>query len=295
MTKILLDTDIGTDIDDSVCLAYLLSQPQCELLGITTVSGEPVKRAMLASAICKVAGKEVPIYPGVENPLLVHQHQPWAQQAKALGRWEHDTEFPMGQAITFMRDTIMANPGEVTLLAIGPLMNVALLFATYPETVKALKELVIMGGRFGNGLSDMPEAEWNILNDPHAAAIVYNAPLKKFRSIGLDVTMQIMMSRAEVHENFKARVLEPVKDFADVWFENAAYTTFHDPLAATCIFNDDICEFTPGTVHVELTAEEPLKGLTHFTKDENGAHLIATKVDRDAFIRHYFGVVNGNE
>ena len=295
MKKILLDTDIGTDIDDSVCLAYLLSQPECDLLGITTVSGEPIKRAMLASAICKAAGKEIPIYPGVEVPLLVKQHQPVAQQAKALRRWEHDTRFPMGQAITFMRDTIMANPGEVTLLAIGPLMNVALLFATYPETVEVLRELVIMGGRFGNGLANMPEAEWNILNDPHAAAIVYNAPLKKFRSIGLDVTMKITMTREEVHENFKAKILEPVKEFADVWFEEQPITTFHDPLAATCIFNEHLCEFTPGTVRVELTADEPLKGVTHFEKDENGKHLIATEVDRDGFISHYFGVVKNHE
>ena len=67
--KILLDTDIGSDIDDAVCLAYLLAQPDCELLGITTVTGEAVERAKMASALCKVAGKDVPIYPGVEQPI----------------------------------------------------------------------------------------------------------------------------------------------------------------------------------------------------------------------------------
>ena len=61
--KLLLDTDIGGDIDDAVCLAYLLAQPECELLGITTVSGEAEKRAMLASVLCKVAGKHIPIFP----------------------------------------------------------------------------------------------------------------------------------------------------------------------------------------------------------------------------------------
>ena len=58
--KILLDTDIGSDIDDSICLAYLLAQPNCELLGITTVTGEAKNRAMMASALCKVAGKDIP-------------------------------------------------------------------------------------------------------------------------------------------------------------------------------------------------------------------------------------------
>ena len=63
-TKIILDTDIGSDIDDAVCLAYLLAQPDCELLGITTVAGEAEARARMASALCKVAGKDVPIFPG---------------------------------------------------------------------------------------------------------------------------------------------------------------------------------------------------------------------------------------
>jgi purine nucleosidase len=118
--KILLDTDIGSDIDDAVALAYLLAHPQAELLGITTVSGEAQKRAMLASALCKAAGKEVPIYPGRDEPLLVSQRQGVAQQATALDRWAHQASFPAGQAIPFLIDTIGAHPGEITLLTIGP-------------------------------------------------------------------------------------------------------------------------------------------------------------------------------
>ena len=70
-TKVILDTDIGSDIDDAVCLAYLLAQPECELLGITTVTGEPVARAKMASALCRVAGVDIPIYPGAPDPLIV--------------------------------------------------------------------------------------------------------------------------------------------------------------------------------------------------------------------------------
>ncbi|OUC05212.1 nucleoside hydrolase, partial [Litorilinea aerophila] len=97
--KILLDTDIGSDIDDAVCLAYLLAQPRCELLGITTVTGESVKRAMLASALCQVAGKEVPIYTGAADPLLVPQQQPEAPQARALKHWPQATRFPQGETV----------------------------------------------------------------------------------------------------------------------------------------------------------------------------------------------------
>jgi purine nucleosidase len=69
--KLLLDTDIGSDIDDAVCLAYLLRQPACELLGVTTVSGEPVQRAMIVSALCRAAGLDVPVLPGADDPLIV--------------------------------------------------------------------------------------------------------------------------------------------------------------------------------------------------------------------------------
>src|SRR6266852_4178271 len=111
--KLLLETDIGGDIDDALCLAYLLAQPACELLGITTVTGEAEKRAMLASALCKVAGKHIPIFPGVEYPLLAAQRQPDAPQARALHKWDHDTTFPRGQAVEFLRQTIRTHPGEV--------------------------------------------------------------------------------------------------------------------------------------------------------------------------------------
>src|SRR5688572_23171715 len=121
--KVILDTDIGSDIDDAICLAYLLAQPECELLGITIVTGEADKRAMLASALCKIAGKKVPIMPGAEEPLLIPQRQTQAQQAVALTKWAHDQHFPRGQAIEFLRQTIHEHPGELVLLAIGPLTN----------------------------------------------------------------------------------------------------------------------------------------------------------------------------
>lgn len=290
--KLLFDTDIGSDIDDAVCLAYLLSQPDCELLGITTVSGEPVNRARLASAICKAANKNIPIYPGTERPLLIKQKQPVATQAKALDRWAHERQFPEGEAIEFMRRTIHSNPGEITLLAIGPLTNIALLFSTDPEIPGLLKSLVLMCGVFTYQLPNIGPIEWNAICDPHAAAIVYNAPVKIHRSIGLDVTCQVKMERDEVKRRFKADVLKPVLDFAGVWFENAGEITFHDPLAAAVIFDENICRFERGTVDVELDSKR-LSGLTHWSPDgEAGSHEVALGVESDRFFKHYFSIVN---
>jgi inosine-uridine nucleoside N-ribohydrolase len=288
-TKVLLDTDIGSDIDDAVCLAYLLAQPECELLGITTVSGEPERRAMLASALCKVAGVQVPIFPGVEAPLLGPQRQPRAPQAAALSRWAHESAFARGQAIEFLRQTIRAHPGEITLLAIGPMTNVALLFAIDPEISALLKGLVLMCGVFTNRLPRIGPLEWNAICDPHAAAMVYRAGAAVHRSIGLDVTCQVTMDAHEVRERFTADLLRPVLDFAEVWFRERPRITFHDPLAAATIFDARICACERGTVEVELSSQR-LGGLTHWAPGADGRHEVALEVEAARFFEHYFSV-----
>lgn len=287
--KILLDTDIGSDIDDAVCLAYLLAQPRCDLLGITTVAGEADKRAMLASVLCKVAGKDVPIFPGAEEPLLVEQAQKQADQAAALSRWEHETTFPRGQAVEFMRQTIRAHPGEVTLLTIGPLTNVALLFKADAGIPSLLKGLVMMCGVFATRLPRLPRAEWNAKLDPHATAIVYQAPVRVHRSVGLDVTYQVRMAAGQVQKKFQANLLRPVLDFSQIWFEQVSdKITFHDPLAAVTIFDDQVCGFEKGAVQVELTSER-LRGMTHWEAG-GGKHEVALEVDPARFFERYFSV-----
>ena len=291
--KVLLDTDIGSDIDDAICLAYLLAKPECELLGITTVSGEPEKRAMLASAICKTAGRDIPIFPGAPLPLLVAPHQPLAQQATALDSWPHETHFPEGRAIGFMRDTIRNHPGEVTLLAIGPMTNVALLFAMDPEIPSLLKGFYMMIGAFTQGIvfTGM-RYEWNALNDPHATAIVYKARPPLHRSVGLDVTLQVQMDAAEVRRRFQAPLLRPVLDMAEVWFQQRPEVTFHDPLAAVSLFDGHVCTFERGQVDVEL-ASAHLPGMTYFTAQSQGPHEVAMKVEPERFFSEYFGVTAG--
>ncbi len=203
--KILLDTDIGSDIDDAVALAYLLMQPEAELLGITTVSGQSGLRAQMVDAICQAAGREIPIIPGVESPLIVENRQPLAQQALRLDNWPHRTEFSSTTAVDFLAKRILTNPGEVTLLTIGPLTNIALLFSLYPETINALKQLVMMCGVFTEIPNNPWKAEWNALLDPHATEIVYKAHVRIHRSIGLDVTRQVTMPAKEVKARLTIR------------------------------------------------------------------------------------------
>jgi len=289
--KIILDTDIGSDIDDAFCLAYLLAQPKCELLGITTVTGEADKRAMLASVLCKVAGKHTPIFPGAEEPLLIPQRQSGALQAAALRKWDHDKEFPRGQAIEFLQQTIREHPREIVLLTIGPLTNIGLLFRTDPEIPSLLKGLVMMCGIFTNRLAGVGPREWNASCDPHAAAIVYQTATDIHRSIGLDVSCQVMMKAREVTEKLNPDLLRPVLDFAEVWFQQREGDTvcFHDPLAAATIFDDQICVFHKGTVEVEL-ASERWRGMTSWKAGGSEKHEVALEVDSTRFFEHYFSV-----
>lgn len=291
MKKIILDTDIGSDIDDAICLAYLLSEPNCDLLGITTVSGEAVERAMIASALCKAAGKNIPIYPGAVKPLLIAQKQPKAQQAVALSGWEHERDFPPNEAVDFLRRTIRANPGEVALLGIGPMTNIGLLFALDPEIPGLLKELVMMVGVFTNRLAGVGPLEWNAICDPHALAIIYQADVAVHRSVGLDVTCQVTMDADEVRRRFQTGLLRPVLEFAEVWFRNTSTITFHDPLAAVTLFDDSVCTFQRGAVDVELTSPR-LLGVTYWLGDAaNGRHEVALQVDPQRFFDRYFSTL----
>ena len=288
--KILLDTDIGSDIDDALCLSYLLMQPKCELLGITTVTGEAEKRAMMASVLCKLAGKDIPIYPGAEKPLINQQIQKKAQQAERLKNWEYQKKFPKGEAIEFLRTTIRKNPNEIILLSIGPLTNIALLFKTDPDIPKLLKGLVSMAGAFKYRFPELSLREWNAYLDPHASHIVYNTRLKSHISIGQDVTCKIIMGEKDIKRRFTSKLQKAVLDFAYIWFKKMNKVYFHDPLTAAIIFNKNICKYEKGKVDIELKSDR-LFGLTYWdTKYKNSWQEVAVEVNITKFFEEYFSV-----
>jgi len=289
-TKVLLDTDIGSDIDDAVALAWLLANPDCELLGITTVTGDAIARARLAGALCRAAGRAVPIYPGAERPLLCEQKQTQAPQAAALKGASDDESFPPRRAVFFLQETIRANPGEVVLLTIGPLTNAALLFSLDPEIPLLLKGMVSMCGLFSNRVSGWGPAEWNASLDPHAAAIVYRNAPGLHRTVGLDVTTRLSLGIDEFRTRFARGLLKTVLDFSETWFRHRDGVIFHDPLAAAVTFDDSLCRFVRGTVEVELASRQAA-GATYWAVDPAaGRHEVAVSVDRDRFFRAYFSL-----
>ena len=286
--KLLIDTDIGSDIDDALCLAYLLKQPLCEIVGITTCSSEPEKRAEIVDSICRYSGREIPIYPGLSEPLVGKQLQVAVHQYDVTKSLPHKTNFPCNEAIDFMRRTIEANPHEIVLLPIGPLTNIGALFAAYPHLIPLVKEVSYMGGSFfEDGLSFLT-SEWNIKNDPIAAKILFDSKIKLTVS-GLDVTLKLLTSCKEFLDTPCADVLKPVKLYAQKFLERTNDMYFHDALAAVLLFCDDICEYKYGSIDVDLGHEW---GRTYFNEDKNGTTRVTHSINVEKFFKHYYDIIN---
>lgn len=204
-SKIIIDTDPG--VDDSMAILFALSSPELDLLGLTAVfgNGQVVQLAQNAIHVLDVAGRS-------DIPVAVGAGEPLARAYRGRGRMVHGedglgniflsapTRRPVASsAAQFIVETVMRQPGEVTLIAVGPLTNVALAVRLEPRLVSAVKQIIIMGGAAFCPGNASPVAEANIFNDPEAARIVFAAgwPLTM---VGLDVTTQTIMTPVYLEE-----------------------------------------------------------------------------------------------
>ena len=283
MEKVLLDTDIGGDIDDAICLAYLLMEPQCNLMGITTVCGELEKRAGVADAICKTVGRKIPIIAGLDTTLQTVPVYPTPDGAAALQNWEHDI-YKKSDAPAFMYQMIKEHPHEIILIGIGNMTNIATLFRDYPDTPSLLKGLYVMNGYFANEPLPEPWYNWNTWADPLASKMVFASDVNVHKAIPLEVTEMLTIDAERANELFQtnSKLIRAVFDFGNAWLESSNQLTLHDPLVAVSIFHPEICQFEKGFVTVE-TNEESSMGATVFTTNRKGNVDIARTVDKEAF------------
>jgi purine nucleosidase len=201
--KVIYDTDPG--VDDAMALVFQALHPDIELLGLTSVFGNATIETTTRNARF-LAGRfapGVPVAQGAAAPLKRAAPEPlaWIHGDNGLGNIaiEAGVEAALDArpAHRFIIDTVRAHPGEVTLIAVGPLTNLALALADDPQIASLVKQVVIMGGAFGTDgvLGNVtPAAEANILGDPDAADMVFGAPWP-VAVVGLDVTQRTIMSR----------------------------------------------------------------------------------------------------
>lgn len=284
--KILLDTDIGCDYDDCLALTYLLHSDSVDLLGITTCTGSPHRRAMLAEILCNAQGKRIPIRVGAENPIIIPIVQYGIVQTEndVIDSYSHENYENKNNAVEFMRNIIEENPHEVMLACIGPLTNAALLFAAYPHTAGLLKSIVIMGGRFGDCDSYWGDIEWNIRCDYHAADIVFRQEIPDFTVAGVEFTSRYWQESERLVKAFgKEKKHHPVaralpRENQRVWF--------HDAVALMAYLDAGKAVSERGEISVALNDGEHM-GATRFTPDKNGRHKLIRDYDVDLFFEKY--------
>lgn len=201
--KIIFDTDIG--VDDAFALAYAAKTQT--ILGITTVFGNvPVGQAVKnAKLFAQQIGLDAPVFRGCSRPLGLAQISNSAKVHGSDGLGDvlsNPFDDQADNAVSFIIDTIKSQPGEVTLVAIGPLTNIAMAINLAPEIIPLVKEVVIMGGAFGthgHAGNVSPQSEFNIWKDPHAADQVLSSALPVV-VLPLDVTHEVLISGEEIRQ-----------------------------------------------------------------------------------------------
>ena len=195
--NVLIDTDIGDDIDDALALALALCSPEIELLGVTTVFGDTQKRAYLAAHILEVfRHTEIPVAAGQQMPLLFRHRPSGVPQAAILDPCIPKNMLSPFSAPELIIHTALEHHGNITLFCLGPLTNIATALMIEQRLFLAIKTIVMIGGTSG-----FPLPEWNMRSDAQAAKIVLASGIP-ITLLGWNVTM-----RCQLHESDMEKLL----------------------------------------------------------------------------------------
>ena len=308
-TKIIIDTDPG--IDDAIALFMAMANPDLEIVGITAVNGNVnVNKAEYnIRRICDFAWHtDIPVYKGCDRPLKRPVlNAEWVHGSDGLAGLDFGTPHYQGEkeenAVDFIIRTLMKSPEkEISLVAIGPLTNIATVFLKEPKAVSRVRELIIMGGAFcedGPRGNSTPYAEFNMLADPHAAQIVFNMA-DRITVVPMEVGMQAEADKAflEKMRDLNLRCATMSADLLDITAKTLAEhlaktsktgtapekgTSLYDPCAIGCLIRPALFSGRYGTVQVNTDSEDEKFGMTTFEEGYKRNCLVTHKVDREAF------------
>ena len=196
--KVIIDTDPG--VDDAMAIVFAFDSPQLEVLGLTTIFGnvETDLATLNALRLLEIMGKDVPVAEGASHPLYMKKLSPPTDVHGRDGLGEIDLPLPKiepikDSAAEFIVQTVMDNPGEVTLIVLGPMTNIALALALEPKLAENVKHVVAMGGVLQVMGNVSPVASANILGDPHAADIVFGTDWN-MTLVPADTTRQVLVT-----------------------------------------------------------------------------------------------------
>ena len=251
---VIIDTDIGDDIDDAFALALAFRSPELKILGVTTTFGNTEMRAQLLDRFLGAVGRhDIPVASGPSTKTdNVMTQAAYAKQAP-------NNEGPSG--VEFLLKQIRTHPGQITLIAIGPLFTVQAAIVRDPATFKKLKRVVIMGGSVYRGYDDAKtgarrpaDAEWNINRDPAGAKALLSAGVPVFM-MPLDST-QVHLEAKDRERIFShgSALTDQVTLLYHQWMAGTEWhsvtPTLFDPVAVTYAFRPDLCPAKP--MHIDV-------------------------------------------
>jgi purine nucleosidase len=263
--RILFDTDPG--IDDSLAILLALASPELIVDGVSTVHGNcSVHQATInALSVLELAhANHIPVSRGFDLPLAQPSLlAPETHGGTGLGYAilpKPNTKPVTQHSVEFLIEKIMSAPGQITLVCIGPLTNIAVAIRKEPRIIQAVKEVFIMGGAIRHQGNTTPLAEFNVYVDPHAAHMVYHSGMP-ITLVPLDVTYQCILTHADV--NRLQKIKSPIPEF--VADSTRFYMEFHDefqqidgciindPLALALTFAPELCDYEEHYIDVDIS------------------------------------------
>ncbi len=284
---VILDTDIGDDLDDAFALALVLRSPELHLLGITTEYGDTEMRARLLDRYLTAVGRrDIAVAAGVATPNSNQLTQ------AAYARQSPEKRHPDG--VEFLLSQIRCHPGQIALIAIGPLFNVQAAIQRDPATFRKLKRVVLMGGSIYRGYGDAnapPNSEWNINRDPAGAQALLASGVPVFM-MPLDST-QIHLEAKDREAIFShgSPLTDQLTLLYHQWMAGSdghpVTPTLFDPVAVAYSIHPELCPATPMRLEVDDKGyTRPIEGSSNaqvcLKSDEKGfLELLLTRITKD--------------
>ena len=307
--KVIIDCDPG--IDDSLAILLALNSPELEVLGLTICSGNVpaslgAKNALKALQMCQRL--DIPVYVGEEVPLereLVTAQDTHGEDGVGENFYEDVDAKILYGGVDFIIDTLKNNK-DVSIIALGPLTNIAKAIMKDKKAFDNLDEFISMGGAFRIHGNCSPVAEFNYWVDPHGADYVYKNLSKKIHMIGLDVTRKIVLTPniiefiSRLDKNMANYITEITRFYIDFHWdqERIIGCVINDPLAVAYFIDRNLCKGFDSyveVVHDGVAMGQAIVDSFNFYKNEPNAHVL-TEVDEKAFMKMFLKrIFNGYE
>lgn len=277
---VLLDTDIGTDIDDAFALALILCSRELKLLGVTTVSGDTRARARLAGKMLWVAGRrDIPVAAGAPGKPLPIDQTRWAANFTS-------PQLLRRTAVELLDSSLSRHPGKITLVAIGPLTNIASLLRYTRGVARSIRRIVMMGGSILRGYDhhQRPDPEYNIRMDWEAARDVFAAGIP-ITMAPLDVTAMLQLDAAGRRRVFThgTPLTGALANLYKLW--DHPVPTLYDPMAVALLLKPVLCITRPLAIQVDSD------GYTRVEKGRRPNAMVALQTHPKSFFDFYLARV----